>query len=85
MQGLVFAIVLSMSSLSSALSLIITPALIDPNLIWPLAGVGIANFICIPVIWHFFHKMDNDVEVLEIGVDRKIEVANKPVQDEEKA
>lgn len=66
MKGLVFAICLSMSSLSSALTIIITPALADPNLIWPPVGIACANAVAMVLIWIFFRKMDDDVEVLEI-------------------
>lgn len=34
-----------MTALSSALVLIITPALKDPNLIWPFVGIGGACFV----------------------------------------
>lgn len=66
MKGLVFAIVLSMSSLSSALALIITPAFKDPHLHWIPVAVGIANLIAMGFIWVYFRHMDNETELLEI-------------------
>ncbi|KAG6919236.1 hypothetical protein DXG01_008032 [Tephrocybe rancida] len=85
MKGLVFAIVLFMNSLSSALVLIISPSFSDPNLIWPFVGIGCACVISAAVIWWLFHKMDDEEgSVTAIGTDRPIE--DKPhVTDSEKA
>ncbi|KAL7409979.1 PTR2-domain-containing protein [Mrakia frigida] len=74
MKGLVFAIVLFMSAISAAITLIITPAFSDPNLIWPFVGVAGACFVSAILIYIFFRDMDdNEGEVVAIGTDRKIE------------
>lgn len=71
MKGLIFSIVLFMGSLSSALTLIISPSFVDPNLIWPFVGVGIVCVICAFLIWLFFRNMDEEEgEVVAIGTDR---------------
>lgn len=74
MKGLVFAVVLFMNSLSSALTLIISPSFDDPNLIWPFVGIGAACIVSAFLIWVFFHKMDDEEgTVVAIGTDRPIE------------
>ncbi|KAG6830565.1 hypothetical protein H0H92_016016 [Tricholoma furcatifolium] len=84
MKGLIFAIVLFMNSLSSALVLIISPSFSDPNLIWPFVGVGGGCTIAAAVIWWFFHEMDDEEGVINaVGTDRPIE--NMPVKNPEKA
>ncbi|KAG6853088.1 hypothetical protein C0991_006982 [Blastosporella zonata] len=84
MKGLVFAIVLFMSSLSSALVLIISPSFSDPNLIWPFVGIGGACVITAATIWWLFHKMDEEEgSVNAIGTDRPIE--DRSHTDSEKA
>lgn len=71
MKGLIFSIVLFMGSLSSALTLIISPSFVDPNLIWPFVGVGIVCVISAFLIWLFFRNMDEEEgEVVAIGTDR---------------
>ncbi|KAG6815898.1 hypothetical protein H0H87_010377 [Tephrocybe sp. NHM501043] len=73
MKGLVLGIVLFMSSLSSALVLIISPSFSDPNLIWPFVGIGGACVITAAVIWWLFHKMDDEEGAVNaIGTDRPI-------------
>ncbi|KAL8279906.1 hypothetical protein RQP46_007756 [Phenoliferia psychrophenolica] len=69
MKGLVYALVLFMSALSSALILIVSPSFKDPHLIWPFVGIGVANFVCMFVIWFFFRHLDDveEDEVLAIG------------------
>ncbi|KAJ7491064.1 POT family-domain-containing protein [Mycena latifolia] len=74
MKGVVFAIVLFMSALSSAITLIISPSFVDPNLIWPFVGLAVALVISAILIWFLFHKMDDEeASVLAIGTTRKIE------------
>ncbi|KAJ7144956.1 PTR2-domain-containing protein [Mycena crocata] len=74
MKGVVFAIVLFMSALSAAVTLIISPSFVDPNLIWPFVGLAAGLVVCAILIWIFFHKMDDeDASVLAIGTTRKIE------------
>lgn len=45
LKGLVMAIFLFMSAIYSAISLAVSGALLDPHLIWPFAGIGIAGFL----------------------------------------
>ncbi|RDB14757.1 Peptide transporter PTR2 [Hypsizygus marmoreus] len=83
MKGLIFAIVLFMNSLSSALVLIISPSFADPDLIWPFAGIGGACVLSAFFIWLFFRKMDDEEgEVVAIGTDRPID--GRKVNDSEK-
>ncbi|KAJ7494404.1 hypothetical protein B0H11DRAFT_1631032, partial [Mycena galericulata] len=44
-KGVVFAIVLSMTALSSATTPIVSPSFLDPNLIWPFVGFAAALVI----------------------------------------
>ncbi|EEB98598.1 hypothetical protein MPER_01868, partial [Moniliophthora perniciosa FA553] len=64
MKSLVFAIVLFMAALSSALVLIISPTFVDPNLIWPFAALAVATTICGIITWIFFRDMDEEYERL---------------------
>lgn len=74
MKGLIFAIVLFMNSLSSALTLIISPSFDDPNLIWPFVGIGAACVVSAFLIWVFFRGMDEEEgAVVAIGTDRPID------------
>ncbi|KAJ7590839.1 PTR2-domain-containing protein [Mycena floridula] len=74
LKGLVFAIVLFMSALSSAITLIVSPSFKDPNLIWPFVGLAAALVVCAVVIHIFFHEMDEEpAAVMAIGTTRKIE------------
>ncbi|CAK7903241.1 peptide transporter Ptr2p [[Candida] anglica] len=47
LKGLVMAIFLFMSAISSAISLAVSGALSDPNLIWPFAAMGIAGALAV--------------------------------------
>ncbi|KAF7294596.1 PTR2-domain-containing protein [Mycena indigotica] len=79
MKGVIFAIVLFMSALSSALTLIISPSFVDPNLIWPFVGLGAVCVVAAVLIWILFHEMDDEeAEVLAIGASRKIEGIVRP-------
>ncbi|KAF7353815.1 PTR2-domain-containing protein [Mycena venus] len=74
MKGVVFAIVLFMSAISSAITLAISPSFVDPNLIWPFVGLAAGLVLCAIIIYLFFHKMDEEeASVLAIGTTRKIE------------
>ncbi|KAF9465247.1 PTR2-domain-containing protein [Collybia nuda] len=78
MKGLIFAIVLFMNSLSSAITLIISPSFGDPNLVWPFVGIGVACVVSAFLIWLFFRGMDEEEgSVVAIGTDR-------PIDDERK-
>ncbi|KAF8073992.1 PTR2-domain-containing protein [Lyophyllum atratum] len=83
MKGLIFAVVLFMSSLSSAIVLIISPSFSDPNLIWPFVGIGGACVLAAIAIWVFFHEMDDEEgDIVAIGTDRPID--GRKVEDSEK-
>lgn len=45
MKGLVMALFLFTTAISAAISQALLPALVDPHLIWPFAGVGIATVV----------------------------------------
>jgi dipeptide/tripeptide permease len=51
MKGVVFAIVLFMSAISSAITLAISPSFVDPNLIWPFVGLAAGLVVCAIIIW----------------------------------
>ncbi|ESK96849.1 mfs peptide [Moniliophthora roreri MCA 2997] len=69
MKSLVFAIVLFMAALSSALVLIVSPTFVDPNLIWPFAALAVATTICGMFTWIFLRDMDDEYErVVSKGV-----------------
>jgi dipeptide/tripeptide permease len=51
MKGVVFAIVLFMSAVSSAITLAISPSFVDPNLIWPFVGLAAGLVVCAILIW----------------------------------
>ncbi|KAJ7084827.1 PTR2-domain-containing protein [Mycena belliarum] len=79
MKGVVFAIVLFMSALSAAITLIISPSFVDPHLIWPFVGLAGALVISAILIWFLFHKMDDEeASLLAIGTTRKIEGVYDP-------
>ncbi|KAJ7684421.1 PTR2-domain-containing protein [Mycena polygramma] len=74
MKGVVFAIVLFMSAVSSAITLAISPSFTDPNLIWPFVGLAAGLVVCAVLIWLLFHKMDDEeASVLAIGTTREIQ------------
>ncbi|KAF9264783.1 hypothetical protein L218DRAFT_957974 [Marasmius fiardii PR-910] len=58
LKSVVFAIVLFMAALSSALVLIVSPTFKDPNLIWPFVALAIAITICGILNWIFFLDVD---------------------------
>ncbi|OJD35944.1 ptr2-domain-containing protein [Diplodia corticola] len=60
MKSLVMAIFLFMTALSSALGEILTPAIVDPHLIWVWAGLAIALFAQTVVFWFRYKHIDND-------------------------
>lgn len=54
MKGLVMALFLFSTAFAAAISQAILPALIDPHLIWPFAGVAIATFVAAGLfLWQF--------------------------------
>lgn len=60
MKALVFAIVLFTSAISSAIGIIITPSLVDPDLIKPFIGVGVVNAVVGCYVWYAFRHMDDE-------------------------
>ncbi|KAK6204531.1 proton-dependent oligopeptide transporter, POT family [Scheffersomyces amazonensis] len=62
MKGLVMAIFLFMSAISAALSEAVTPALIDPYLIWPFAGIAIATVVAAVLFLIQFWNLDKEME-----------------------
>jgi len=52
--------VLFTTALSSALTLIVNPALVDPYLIWPYVALAIASFLCavaLPILFSDLNKV----------------------------
>ncbi|KAK6457557.1 proton-dependent oligopeptide transporter, POT family [Scheffersomyces xylosifermentans] len=62
MKGLVMALFLFTSAISAALSQAITPALTDPYLIWPFAGIAIATFIAAGLFVLQFRNLHKEME-----------------------
>ncbi|KAG7092358.1 hypothetical protein E1B28_008718 [Marasmius oreades] len=62
LKSLVFAIVLFMAALSSALVLIVSPTFKDPNLIWPFVALAIATTVCGILNWIFFLDVDKEYQ-----------------------
>nr|GAT56475.1 PTR2-domain-containing protein [Mycena chlorophos] len=86
MKGVVFAIVLFMSALSSAIVLIVSPSFVDPNLIWPFVGLAAVCVVSAALIWILFHKMDaEEAAVLAIWTTRTIEGVVRPVREKDSA
>jgi len=60
MRSLVMAIFLFTNALSAALGEAITPAILDPHLIWVWAGPAIALFVLTVHFYFTFRHLDND-------------------------
>ena len=58
MKGLVYAIALFPSAISAAISLALSQAIQDPNLIWPYVAVGAACLICAAICPTYFRDLD---------------------------
>ncbi|KZF20928.1 PTR2-domain-containing protein [Xylona heveae TC161] len=59
MKGLVMAIFLFMTAISSAIGEAVTPALNDPHLIWPFVGTGVAGIV-LAIVFHWMYRHLND-------------------------
>jgi POT family proton-dependent oligopeptide transporter len=66
MKGLVYAAVLFTTALSSALTLIVNPALTDPYLIWPYVAVAIVSFACTIALPVFFSELNKPVDFADV-------------------
>ncbi|KAL0573278.1 hypothetical protein V5O48_008685 [Marasmius crinis-equi] len=64
LKSFVFAIVLFMAALSSALVLIIAPTFKDPDLMWPFVALAVATFLCSIFIGIFFRGVDKEYEAV---------------------
>ena len=60
MKSLVMALFLLNQSLSAALGEILTPAIVDPHLIWVWGGPAIALFVQTIIFWFRYKHMDSD-------------------------
>ena len=60
MKALVMALFLFTNALSSALGEIVTPAIVDPHLIWVWAGPAIAMAVLTVHFYWKYHYMDDD-------------------------
>jgi len=63
MKGLVYAAVLFTTALSSALTEIVNPALVDPYLIWPYVALAVASFICAVLMPMFFSELNQPMDL----------------------
>ena len=59
-KALVMAIFLFTTALSNALGEILTPAIVDPHLIWVWAGLAIALFVQTVIFYFRYRRMDQD-------------------------
>lgn len=62
LKGLVMALFLFTTAISSAIGEAVTPALKDPYLIWPFAAICIASVICAGAILVQFRNLDDEME-----------------------
>lgn len=86
MKGLVMALFLFTTALSSALSQAVTPALVDPYLVWPFAAIAIATFIAAACFFIQFRNLHIEMEQERIiredmDAEKKREEANRKVPD----
>lgn len=65
MKALVMALFLFTNALSSALGEIVTPAIVDPHLIWVWAGPAIALFVLTVDFYFRYRHMDSDAFMTE--------------------
>ena len=63
MKSLVMAVFLFMNALSSALALIVSPAVKDPHLIWAWVGPAIAMFV-LSITFHWQYRWMNSDEFM---------------------
>ncbi|KZT59650.1 PTR2-domain-containing protein [Calocera cornea HHB12733] len=88
MKGLVYACVLFTSALSSALTEIVNPALVDPYLIWPYVALAIACALCAIAFPVFFSHLNEPIDFQNIermeGKQQPL-VLRGPTGDAEKA
>ncbi|EJT97854.1 PTR2-domain-containing protein [Dacryopinax primogenitus] len=66
MKGLVYAMVLFTSALSSALTEIVNPALVDPYLIWPYVALAVATALAAIAFPTLFKHLNDPVEFNDI-------------------
>lgn len=71
MKGLVMAVFLSMSSLSAAISAACTPALEDPNLIWPFVACAIVGTLVAFLFLYVYRNLHKVMEQERIEKDHK--------------
>ncbi|ANB13286.1 Ptr2p [Sugiyamaella lignohabitans] len=60
MRGLVMSLCLFTTALSSAVAEAVTPALIDPHLIWPFVGTAVAGFVLAALFYYLYRELDHD-------------------------
>ncbi|KAK8870085.1 hypothetical protein IAR55_000655 [Kwoniella newhampshirensis] len=62
MKGLVYSLALFPTALSTAVSLAVTDAIVDPYLVWPWVAIAIVSFLCAPIFPIFFRHLDVPLE-----------------------
>nr|OQO23869.1 hypothetical protein B0A51_05881 [Rachicladosporium sp. CCFEE 5018] len=65
MRALVLAIFLFTTALSYALREVITPAIVDPHLIWVWAGPTIALAVQTVIFWFRYRKYNDDAFMID--------------------
>jgi len=71
MKGVVSALNLFMTAISSAIALGAAPAIQDPYLIWAFAGPTIAGAVCTVVFWFMFKGIDKEEFYLNTDIIEK--------------
>ncbi|GAV30520.1 hypothetical protein PMKS-004034 [Pichia membranifaciens] len=75
-KGLVMALFLFNSAISSAISEGVSGALVDPNLIWPFTGIAAAGGFCaivfLVVYWNLDKVMEKEAEERELARQEQI-------------
>ncbi|KII83949.1 hypothetical protein PLICRDRAFT_432976 [Plicaturopsis crispa FD-325 SS-3] len=65
MKGLVMALCLFTTAISSAIAEACTPALADPHLIWPFVGTAVAGFVFAAIFYWMYRDLDHDEFIRE--------------------
>lgn len=80
MKGLVMALFLFTTAISSAVAETCTAALVDPHLIWPFVGTAIAGVVSAVIFWFMYRDMDRDEFMSKTNQE---DYVAEPVVDEE--
>ncbi|CAH6719718.1 peptide transporter Ptr2p [[Candida] jaroonii] len=88
LKSLVMAICLFMSAISAALSQAVTPALVDPNIIWAFVAMAVVGIIFAVAFFFHFRNLHVEMETERIAreaADRKLQetlIAHGAIEDD---